>query len=475
MAALSSGLRAGAARLLATAARRPPAPCVARSCAVGCRALRCSAAARADAAAPAGEGELQALKRLVGRSREAAAPPEEFFADPEVTSFLRDFGVGCDKLSPEGVREAMVCLAQAQHMPPALWDGGLADEVPRALEELPDLHVVHIGLLMAALDLRRPATLVQELAEQLEIRAHCMSPTGLAGAVIALSQLGPWSTPPEVGGTLEALVESVERLSSRELSAAALATATLAVGGQPYWQRIHGELLARASGLEPKHLADTLLALATTRLCPINLLVALQDRLPHLLGAMEAPEALTSLWAMCALRLFPAVPVARLLERASEAELAPAEARQLRQALLSLDLEPGAKAARLEVSPALRAQAERAAAAADFCARDECQDEAVAEEIFALLLEEGAAPALTEPALDLYAVDVALGQARRGVVVDSASAAEAEAPRDPWTTLKLRHLEHDGWSIAWLPARRWQSWDEEQRRDFVRRAVSKES
>merc|ERR1712150_99225 len=56
---------------------------------------------------------------------------------------------------------------------------------------------------------------------------------------------------------------------------------------------------------------------------------------------------------------------------------------------------------------------------------------------------------------------------RVGILLDVGSGAFEDAPRDPWIQLKHRHLSSLGWSVAWLPTKRWHSWDEEARQEFV--------
>merc|ERR1740121_2793558 len=93
------------------------------------------------------------------------------------------------------IRQLTAMCYRCQHMPSRLWHGGLTDELPRALSELPDLHVVHVALMMASLDLREPKLLLQEVAEEIEQRVPSLDATGLTGAAVALSQLGPWPEP----------------------------------------------------------------------------------------------------------------------------------------------------------------------------------------------------------------------------------------------------------------------------------------
>jgi len=431
---------------------------------------------------------LEGLRRLLTAAENSALSVEDVLAEPQAQSFLASLGAACKSFSPQDVRQVLVAFARVQHMPLQLWQQGLAEEVSRSLEELPDLHVVHVALLVASLDLDEPLDLLQDLAEQLEIRAHTLSPTGMAGALVALSQLGPWPSSSTAGlSVAEELLQRLDELSPRELSASALAAATLGIRAQTFWQRLHGALLARINELEPKHIADATLAVATNRLLPIFLLEAIQDRLPHVVGQMEPDEALTTVWALASLQIFPPKQLPRLLEQilpadvpASQLAFAPAEARQLRQVAMSLELEPSAAKASAEVSASLRSRLRAASESARLVCEPPSGDEAVAEEVCATLMEVAPLTVFSvgEIVKGLYSVDLALtvppsadvdsAAARRGVVLDAASPEDAQAPRDPWVTLKLRHLSRLGWSIQWLPAQRWRTWDEEERIGFVR-------
>jgi len=65
--------------------------------------------------------------------------------------------------------------------------------------------------------------------------------------------------------------------------------ATLGVVDLGIWQGAHGHLNTKVPLMKPRHLADTLLALATTQNQPISLLESLQDRL-KLVAEMAEPE-----------------------------------------------------------------------------------------------------------------------------------------------------------------------------------------
>eukprot|EP00435_Cladocopium_sp_Y103_P007665 s1492_g2.t1 len=153
---------------------------------------------------------------------------------------------------------------------------------------------------MSSLSLREPPEVLQEVAVQLEHRASELPPAGLVGAVVALSQLGPWPFEPSPGGPLiNALEGCVLELPPGQLSSLALSAATLQHEMPVFWQQVHGGLLACAKELSPRQMADVFLALATHQMCPVTLLEELHSRVPV---ELHADEALTIAWAMVAMR-----------------------------------------------------------------------------------------------------------------------------------------------------------------------------
>jgi len=420
---------------------------------------------------------LAALAQLL-EATGGLGPAAELWGDARVDRFLRNFAAKCDDLDPQQVREVLISLARAGHAPPALWHDGLAEAVSHALPELPDLHVVHVALLLASLELRHPAELLREVAEQLEQRAPQLEPTGLTGAIVALSQLGPWPGTEAPGeAVLEELLGTIERLSPRELSATALAVATLGHESSRFWQAAHGALLAKLEDLAPRHVADALLALATTQLCPISLLEGLQGRLPGMVHRMDPDEALVSAWALCAMRLFPTGPLEVLVERACSGrghELTEMQANQLAQVSFSLELERSASRAREALPVGLWPDLlERRRLGHD----RGTDDESAVEELGELLAEAGVGFELDRMVEDFYRADVALmptpGRPHRCVLVGGQGGGPGvEGPHDPWLVLKRRHLELLEWSVRWLPAWQWRSWTEEERRGFVQELVA---
>ncbi|CAE8621575.1 unnamed protein product [Polarella glacialis] len=436
----------------------------------------------------AAEG-LAGVRRLLAAANSANVVPAQLCAQPAAEDFLSEFGDRCTGLEPDQLKQLLVEFAGASHMPSTLWDGGLAEEVPRAMDELPDLQAVHVALLLATLNLRGAGIVLQEVAEQLQLRAPDLTPAGLAGAAVALSQLGPWHSDPPPGAPIfEEVLLSLERMNPRELTACALAAATLGYEGSIFWQQVHGALLGCVRQLTPRHMADTLLALATHQLCPISLMEELQAQLPRVIDSMEPEEALTCGWAMCAMLLFHQGVLPRLLDLAVQSvdlELASGEAagaasmqvNQLRQIALALELEPGAAWAKAALAPEtwtkLRALPR---VSADDHAEGQAA-EAVVEEVGTLLAEDDVSFTLSEVVEDLYVVDVAVsgsgpasGQ-RAALVLDVDAAAFAQVPQSPWTTLKCRHLKKLGWHVEWLPLQRWDALDEEERLALVQRLV----
>lgn len=417
---------------------------------------------------------LAAVQRLCALAHTCEAA-EELCLDIRVQRFLADFGTQCEGLNPQQLRETIGVFARAQHMPPALWQGGLAAEVPRAVEELPPLHAVHAALMMAALDLRSPADVLREVAEQLEQRVSDLNAIGLTGALVALSQLGPWPEPVPGDAVVQALAEFLEHLGPKELSACALAAATLGVDELAFWQNLHAALLGCVEQLMPRHVADTLLALATTQLCPIALLEALQTQLTNVARLMEFDEALTCAWAMSALRLFPSPAWARLIRCLSNLEpamLSEMQGNQVRQVLLSLELEPSAKEALAMVPASLVAAIDRG----NPIGEQLCRDDETLEGFCEMLSEVGVEFQLGEEVRSgLYTIDVAFrtteGTSPRAVVFGIQDKADAFEPHDPWSQLKCRHLQLLGWSVTWLPVQRWHIWSEEERRDWVRQQL----
>lgn len=334
---------------------------------------------------------------------------------------------------------------------------------------------MHVALLLVRVGLR-VAELAEEVAEQLEAHAADMGPTVLTGALVALSQLGPWGTVSPGGALADALVEFLDALSLNELSAAALAAATLGVEELRFWQLLHGELLSRMELMQPRHLADATLALATTQLCPIVLLDALEGRVRAQAGAFDVEDAITTAWALCALRFFRPLP--GLLAHVSEEAvsfLAVEQQRQLRQVALSLELESSAAAAKVALNPGVLAELGDAAGQGDEAAHNT----EILEEIREALVEAGGSSEALfagEVVADgFYALDITLcpqpGCPGAAVLLDVGGGEVSNGPRDPWLQLKLRHLKLLGWRVAWLPVRCWRAWDAEERRAFAEQLV----
>jgi len=413
---------------------------------------------------------LAAVQRLCALAH-SCDTVEKLCLDTRVQRFLADFGAQCEGLNPQQLRETIGVFARAQHMPPVIWQGGLAAEVPRALEELPPLHAVHAALMMAALELRSPADVLQEVAEQLEQRVSDLNAIGLTGALVALSQLGPWPEPVPGDAVVQALVGFLEHLGPKELSACALAAATLGVDELAFWQKLHAALLGCVEQLMPRHVADTLLALATTQLCPIALLEALQAQLTNAARLMEFDEALTCAWAMSALRLFPSpawASLIRCLSNLEPATLTEMQGNQVRQVLLSLELEPSAQEALAMVPATLVAAIDKGNLIGDQI----CRDDETLEDYCDILSEVGIKFQLGEAVRSgLYIIDITFrtteGGSPRAVVFGLQDKADAVEPHDPWSLLKCRHLKLLGWSVTWLPVQRWRIWSEEERRDGV--------
>merc|ERR1711885_46082 len=71
---------------------------------------------------------------------------------------------------------------------------------------------------------------------------------------------------------------------------------------------------------------------------------------------MDWEEGIVCLWALCAVQLFPASTMRDLLEQACATDgtpLSPLQANQLKQVMLTLELERSAAKARAEVTPTL--------------------------------------------------------------------------------------------------------------------------
>lgn len=414
---------------------------------------------------------LEGIRRLLAAAEAASIQPERLFEVAQAHDFLLDIGAGCQGFESQQIRELLEEFARAHHMPEVLWPGGLSSEVIRTMEELPDLHMVHVALLLARMQLREPQELLMEVAELLELRAPDLSPQGLTGAAMALSQLGPWPDPQAGAPIFDQLVECMDKLNAREASAAALAAATLGTSASLFWQRAHGVLLDLVPTMAPRHIADTLLALATTQLCPITLLEALQQQLHSTAWKMDFDEAITTAWALCAMQLYPPGCLTKFLTRvlAHGADVGGSEARQLRQIALSLRLDPAAAKAKEALPLHLQESLERQDPMAEECSPAEA---AVAEELVELFGEDqGLQVTLSDLVEDFYTVVMVVSgyvnMPQLGIVLDSSSQAYADVPHDPWTTLKCRHLRLLGWSVIWLPTRRWNAFSAQEKMTFI--------
>eukprot|EP00913_Durusdinium_trenchii_P023231 g21809.t1 len=347
-------------------------------------------------------------------------------------------------------------------------------DVPRLLgaellEPLAELGYVHVALLMSSLQLREPSELLHEVAALLEARANELPPPGrLVGAVVALSQLGPWPQEPPPGGPLIAALEtSLPTLPASQLSGVALSCATLQHEAPLFWQQVHGFLLSKISELTGRHLADIFLALATHQMCPELHGLAL----PRLVEKLAPDEALSIAWALAALRFSGSGLLPQLLQIAQSAELTPAEATQVQQIILSLEQDVSAKALD-RPKPWLQEEKHQGQAMARIgchgsCSSlaSECSSRFAQEALGELcppLEEAGVRFSLDEVLEEFYHLDLAI-EGQRALVLDSVTRATAEAPWSPWITLKCRHLRHLGWEVHWLPLRRWEHMSPEER------------
>jgi len=398
--------------------------------------------------------------RLLRVTADDNADLETICSDSRVVALLHGMGGVGERLEAQQIRSLLASCAQSSHMPAPLWDT-VSVEVVRALGDLPDMHAVHVALLMAQLNLRLPDG-AMELAEQLEQRAPALSATGLTGVVVALSQLGPWPTP--VGEEVaEHLAGKLDQLSLNELSASALACAMLGVKDMRYWQMTHQVLLSNVQHMMPRHLADTLVATATTQLFPITLLEELQGRL----GAVEeifTEEALSCAWALCAMRLFPKsfhVLLDALLT--ATCTLTDVQRRQWSQILLTLRVDPAAKRLALDTLPE-----------PPLNTPEPCADLSTATDICSLIENRVTANSLAFYAeasheVEMYAIDVAV---RTGASKGPFVAVLFDIPSDPSGILKQRHLEQLGWKVLCLPVSTWREMTEDGRRDFVDRVFA---
>eukprot|EP00927_Polykrikos_kofoidii_P065240 TRINITY_DN61022_c0_g1_i1.p1 TRINITY_DN61022_c0_g1~~TRINITY_DN61022_c0_g1_i1.p1 ORF type:complete len:588 (-),score=119.79 TRINITY_DN61022_c0_g1_i1:192-1955(-) len=470
-----------------------------------------------------GEGVL-ALQRWLQAVEEAGQDIEAAWEEPAAARFLDDLVGGLADYEPQQLRAVLAACAKAMHLPITL-GMGLAVELPRALRGLPDMHAVHVALLMASLELPRghsalPAELLEEVVEQLEGLAEALPPTGLVGGLVALSQLGPWPASMSPGAPLAESViihlQDPNALGSNQLSAVALAAATLGINNEAFWQAAHAALLTRIGSLGPRHIADTLLALATTQRCPIFLMEELQARLrvPGFLDDVDgADEALALAWSLCSLELYPPNVLNTLLERvcidaiahADEDEHASAALQQasrlsemqsnnLRQVVLALELEPSAVKARAAISEEIWSRLRAHPAAGE-----RSRTSSVMQEIGELVVEHGGtaqsedvfatdssgfytidlvvrAPVKVDASSDQCPGDDAVAVAKVdatpspsvALLIDDVSPFDAAFPQDPWMFLKRRQLQHLSCRrVIWLPAKRWYSWDADERRDFV--------
>ncbi|CAL1136278.1 unnamed protein product [Cladocopium goreaui] len=310
---------------------------------------------------------------------------------------------------------------------------------------------VHLALLMSSLSLREPPEVLQEVAVQLEHCASDLPAPGLVGAVVALSQLGPWPFEPPPGGPLiNALEGCVLELPPGQLSGLALSAATLQHEMPVFWQQVHGGLLACAKDLSPRQMADVFLALATHQMCPVTLLEELHSRLPVELHELHADEALTIAWAMVAMRFSKSGHLLPLLDLALAAKdsFTVQEIHQLQQIILSLEQEVSGSAPK-RFDPWLMEELSHGQVA-----------EAILEEVCTHLEEEGVPYSLNETVEDFYHLDLAV-QGEAVLVLDATTLSTAEAPRSAWITLKCRHLKHLGWHVEWLPLRRWEVMEKE--------------
>lgn len=395
----------------------------------------------------------------------------------EAEEVFAQLGKVSSTLQAAEVRDLLGACAAAREMPSPLWEGGLAAAVPTAAAALPPLPAVHVALLLSQLQLREPPEMLQEVAELLRTRASELPAEGLVGAVVALSQLGPWPQEPPPGReVLEALGGCLGSLAPAHLASAALAAATLGhVQNSIFWQQMHGALNAACAKLAPHSVADVLLALATHQLCPVTLLEELRSLLPRVAPEMQPDEALTAAWSLAALLFTRAGVLPVLLERALQGDIGPAEARQLRQIFLSLRLEEGAEEAfKMQAPRTFQRLSELAAESGP--EEPEAAVEVAAENLAERLPEGVATIMLGEYVEDFYCLDLALqpsgeGARRIAVVLDAASAADAQAPHSPFTTLKCRHLRKLGWDVEWMPLRRWEI-DEEARAELVERLLA---
>merc|ERR1719410_2718128 len=92
-----------------------------------------------------------------------------------------------------------------------------------------------------------------------------------------------------------------------------------------------------------------------------------------------------------------------------------------------------------------------------------CRDDETLESFCEILSEAGVEFQLGETVRHgLYIIDVALrtteGGSRRAMVFGLQEKADAFEPHDPWSLLKCRHLKLLGWSVTWLPVKRWHIW-----------------
>merc|ERR1719313_2107504 len=90
---------------------------------------------------PAGDA-LSTTQQVLHAARDGLQPPERIWADERAGHLLTSLADGCTDLDAQQLRTLLAAFAASQHMPQQLWPD-IANELPRALTDLPDLHAVH--------------------------------------------------------------------------------------------------------------------------------------------------------------------------------------------------------------------------------------------------------------------------------------------------------------------------------------------
>jgi hypothetical protein len=307
--------------------------------------------------------------------------------------------------------------------------------------------------------------------------------------LIGLSQVGI-RTSASVDLFQNFLAAELDHVPEKLIPALMLSVANYGIENGNGWNSLVSRV--RVDTLSPHELANTALALATSKTFPISLLERVMDASVRVDFALD--DALTMCHSLVCLELYRSDLIRRLLNIISDPrKLNSHQKLLLKQIILSLFIDPKAADILTSVAPDLL---DRIGSHLDWSELEpQRHHHDIAGEIEQLISDNldsttGAGDAILPVPPRIYswsfstARDIVLNRfymsdaTVAGVPVfvhidDETFADLSDGPIDPYIQIKHAQIERCGWKVLWVRETEWEAMDDEGRRDLVKRGIGR--